>query len=216
MVGIHLIYDMSSLYGWQPGPLFTGIKQWGGGIFFLISGGCATLGRRPVRRGLVVLGCGLICTAATGALYALGLSDRSILIYFGTLHCLGLCMLLWPVFRLFPPALLLATGALLAAIGIKLLVQPVPGAFLLLPLGFLPPNFATSDYFPLLPYLGIFLLGTCLGRRLYSHGQSLIPICVPRPLEFLCVCGRRALPIYLLHQPVLTLFLLLAAGLFPA
>ena len=215
MVGIHLGYDLNSLYARQPGVLFSLVQKWGGGIFFLLSGICATLGHRPLRRGLTVLGCGLLCTAATAAVYALGLADKGILIWFGTLHCLGVCMLLWPLFRSVPTALLLAGGAVLTAAGIKLLLQPLVGPGWLLPVGILPPDFATADYFPLLPFLGIFLLGACLGRRLYPGGMPRLRIPMPRPLGVLCACGRWALPIYLLHQPVLAGFLYLIVWLRP-
>lgn len=213
MVGIHLVYDLNSLYARQPGALFSLVQQWGGGIFFLLSGISVTLGRHPLRRGLSVLGCGLLCTAVTAALYTLGFGDKGILIWFGTLHCLGVCMLLWPLLRSVPTALLLAGGAVLTAVGIKLLLRPVVGSGWLLPVGILPPGFVTADYFPLLPFLGIFLLGACLGRRLYPGGMPRLRIPMPRPLGLLCACGRRALPIYLLHQPVLTGFLFLIAWL---
>lgn len=216
MVGIHFMYDLSGLCGWQPGPLFFPLKQWGGGSFFLLSGICATLGHRPLRRGLQVLGCGMLCTAATGLVYCLGLAGRELLIWFGTLHCLGACMLLWPLVRPAPTALLAAAGFLAAAVGVRLLVEPVVGPGWLLPIGILPPDFATADYFPLLPFWGIFLLGACLGRGLYPGGKPRLRISMPRWLGFFCACGRWALPIYLLHQPVLTGFLFLAAGLLPA
>lgn len=206
MVLVHLIHDLCATFGWQPGPVFTAVKQWGGGVFFLISGVSITLGHRHLRRGLAVLGCGMVCTAATAALYALGLAGKEILIYFGTLHCLGLCMLLWPLLGRLPAGGLLAVGVLLTAAGLGLVLRPAVGPFWLLPFGVLPENFATSDYFPLLPYLGIFLLGALLGRRLYPHGSTRFPRAPSGNLllRFLCGCGRRALPIYLLHQAAIS------------
>ena len=68
--------------------------------------------------------------------------------------------------------------------------------------GFAYYGFASSDYFPLMPNLGYFLLGAALGRRLYPRKESRFPVeKVPAP--FLCWCGRHSLLIYLLHQPVL-------------
>ena len=215
MVGIHLIYDLSCLRGWQPGKLFLFCKQWGGVLFFLLSGVCATLGRHPIRRGLSVLGCGMLCTVATWAVWMLGFAGPGIVIYFGTLHCLGTCMLLWPLLRRLPPALLFPAALLLTAVGIGLLRQPVPGSVWLIPLGFLPPDLVTSDFFPLLPFLGIFLLGACLGSRLYAGGVSLLSFPDSRSVRFLCLCGRKALPVYLLHQPVLTVILFLIADFIP-
>ena len=67
------------------------------------------------------------------------------------------------------------------------------------------PGFSSSDYFPLLPYLGWFLLGACLGRLLYSERRSLLPDFPAGawPIRALRWCGVHSLWIYLLHQPVL-------------
>jgi uncharacterized membrane protein len=75
-----------------------------------LSGICVTLGSRSVHRGLIVLGCGFVCTAVTYGMYRLGLSGKSIIIYFGVLHCLGICMLLWPLVKKCPVWLLVVLG----------------------------------------------------------------------------------------------------------
>ena len=79
------------------------------------------------------------------------------------------------------------------------------GSWWLMPLGLIPPGFSSSDYFPLLPYLGWFLLGACLGRLLYGRRQSLLPDFPSGawPVRALRWCGTHSLWIYLLHQPVL-------------
>ena len=76
----------------------------------------------------------------------------------------------------------------------------------LFPLGLTTGDFASSDYFPLLPFLGFFLLGTVLGRTVYSKKQTLLPRVNSKNflLRFLQWCGRQSLWIYLLHQPVLS------------
>ena len=75
-----------------------------------------------------------------------------------------------------------------------------------MPLGFVFPGFVSSDYFPVLPHLGFFLLGAVAGKWLYPQKKSLFPkVSGDRGLAgFLCLCGRWSLPIYMLHQPVLT------------
>ena len=209
MVVIHFVYDLVELYGivsWEYPPLFSLVKQWGGVLFLLISGICVTLGHHPVRRGLIVFCCGVICTAVTGGMYLLDLADRSILIWFGVLHCLGVCMLLWPLFEKQPVWLLALAGGSLALVGLVLPRIHLPFDYLA-PLGLVSRHFASSDYFPLLPHLGFFLLGAVMGKTLYQKKQSLLPRVDPRrqPLRLLCVCGRQSLPIYLLHQPILAL-----------
>ena len=69
-------------------------------------------------------------------------------------------------------------------------------------LGFAPYGFASSDYFPLFPNLGYFLLGAVLGRALYAEKKSLLPRENP-PAKALQWMGRKSLLIYLLHQPIL-------------
>ncbi len=208
MVAIHLIYDLVELYGivqWHYPPGFLLLQRWGGTVFFVISGICATRSKRSLRRGLLVLGCGILCTAVTAGMYLFGFADRSILIYFGVLHCLGCCMLLWPAVQSLPNAVFGVISLAVIAAGLYLQTITPANSFLLIPLGILAPGFVSSDYFPLLPYWGFFLLGSILGRVLYPHGASRFPR-IPanrQPFAALCFLGRHSLSIYLLHQPVL-------------
>jgi uncharacterized membrane protein len=208
MVAVHFIYDLVMLFRvWEPkNPwLFYLAQDWGGVIFLVLSGICATLGSGPVKRGLLVFGCGLLISAVTLGMYLLGFADRGIIIYFGVLHCLGACMVLWPVFRGCPAWLLAVLGGAMAAVGLYLVNGVRIGAWWLVPLGVPCYGFLSSDYFPLLPNLGYFLLGAVLGRTVYRNKESLLPKGNDRNpiLRFLCWCGRKSLWIYLLHQPVL-------------
>lgn len=196
MVGIHLMYDLRVSL---PLPLRL-VQDWGGCAFLLLSGLCVTLGHRPVRRGLVVLGCGMVCTLVTWGMRILGVTDYESVIWFGVLHCLGVCMLLWPVFRQLPSPCLGALGGVWIALGYALEHIWLDGPWLM-PLGIRYPGFVSADYFPLFPNLGFFLLGAVLGRTLYRKKESLLPNV--RPNRFLCFCGRHSLAIYLLHQPIL-------------
>ena len=205
MIAVHLLFDLTSLSGTlsfsYPGWLLF-LMDWGGVAFFLISGICASLGRRCVKRGLVVAGCGLVVSAVTLVMYRMNMADRTILIYFGVLHCLGGCMILWAGFRKLPSRMLLALSVLLTALGLWFGTLRVNTPWLIW-LGLRYPGFATSDYFPLLPFLGFFLMGGVLGRILYPNKESLLPKGIPC-LGWLQWIGRHSLPIYLLHQPLLT------------
>lgn len=212
MIVIHLVYDGVVLFGvWElkHPALFAFSQAWGGVPFVILAGICATLGSHPVKRGLLVFAGGMLCTVATYFVCRWGIAGKSILIYFGVLHCLGCCMLLWPVFRKLPPWALFLMGAVMIVLG-RFLVRNVSAPFpWLIPLGIPSYNFSSSDYFPLLPYLGYFLVGGGLGYALYRNKHSLLPgvsekNVLRRLLSFL---GRHSLLIYLLHQPVL-------AGLF--
>ena len=209
MVIVHFVYDLIDLYAlvpWDYPDWFLFVMRWGGLLFILLSGICATLGRRSVRRGLVVLLCGLVCTAVTYGMYRFGLAGRGIIIYFGVLHCLGTCMILWWLFKRLPTWLLAVLGVAMVAAGLYLQTRSFYTGYLLMPLGFIPQGFASSDYFPLLPNLGYFLLGGVLGRTLYRKKETLLPkVNENNPvLRFLRLCGRHSLWIYLLHQPILS------------
>ena len=79
-------------------------------------------------------------------------------------------------------------------------------------LGFPPADFYSMDYFSLLPWAFLYLCGYELHWILKAAGVLDAPILKKeiRPLAFM---GRNSLVIYLLHQPVLYLFVLLISAL---
>ena len=209
MVIVHFVYDLIDLYAlvdWSYPEWFLFVMKWGGLLFILISGICATLGSRSVRRGITVFLSGMIVTAVTVGMYTLNMAGRGIIIYYGVLHCLGTCMILWPVFRKLRPAQLLALGIPLVLVGWWLRGESFDLP-LLMPLGFTFPGFSSSDYFPLMPNLGYFLLGAAFGKRFYAEKKTLLPDADPNHpvIRLFGWCGRNSLMIYLLHQPVLAL-----------
>jgi len=209
MVVVHLIYDLVEQYGiidWEYPVAYKFLQQWGGVLFLLISGISVTLGRHHIRRGLMVIGGGLLCTAVTVGMYFLEFAGSGIIIYFGVLHCLGVCMLLWHPVRKAPIWLLAVLGALLVGLGLWLPTLPRVDTFWLVPFGLLPNGFHSSDYFPLLPHFGFFLLGAVLGKTVYRQKKTLLPKVNDRNpvFRFLQSCGKQSLWIYLLHQPVLS------------
>ena len=179
--------------------------------FILLSGFCWSLGRRPVRRGLEVFAAGALVSAVT----LLVLPEDRIL--WGVLTLLGASMvllaLLEPLLRRVPAAageivcflLFLAlrrigSGTLgLGPLQISLprgLYRDLFTAFL----GFPPPGFYSTDYFPLLPWGLLFLTGYFLYRIWEERGRSPSSAGEVPVLGWL---GRRSLPVYLLHQPLL-------------
>lgn len=209
MILVHLLFNLSFLFGvidLSNAPLFYFLSQWGGIPFFLISGICATFSSRTVIRGAVVFGCGLLCSGVTLAMYLLGFTDAGFLIYFGVLHCLGICMVLWPIFKKLPVSILLLLSVGIIAAGLYIAANVRTAHLWLLPFGLVSADLVTSDFFPLLPNLGYFLAGGVLGKTLYRSRQTLLPGVDPDllPLRFLRLCGKHSLLIYLLHQPVLT------------
>ncbi len=164
---------------------------------------------KNLRRGTGIFLIGMGITAVTWLL----VPDEYVL--FGVLHCIGLSIALSPLFLRF------GRGNLLIGSGIILLtpfIELVSGPLALAWLGIHPADFASLDYVPLVPWLGVFLIGMSLGAFLYPGGRRGFPAPgrekpLMRPVTFL---GRHSLPIYLVHIPVILLILaLLVPGLGP-
>lgn len=205
VVMVHLIFDLDYFLGIDvvKNPFFQYCLDRCGFLFVVLSGVSVTLGRRSIRRGLQVLACGMVITIVTAGMYLLGMADKFIIIYFGVLHLLGVCMLLWPLFRKMPGWALALLGAAFVAFGVWLRGIRVD-TFWLVPFGAVFPGFSSSDFFPLFPHLGWFLLGAALGKTLYKEKTSRLPNCRQGAIaNFFQFCGRHSIWIYLIHQPVL-------------
>ena len=71
----------------------------------------------------------------------------------------------------------------------------------LFPLGIRAVGFYSSDYYPVLPWIFLFLIGTFLGR--FAAAERFPKWMYPARAPFFSVLGRHALLIYILHQPIL-------------
>lgn len=206
VVLFHLLFDLQSLLHFRLSdyPLIAWIMRYGGTLFVVLSGLCATLGRRSFRRGLLVFGCGMGITFVTVAMVKLGMAGESMIIWFGVLHLLGVCMMVWPLFRKLPVWPLAILGIAIVVQGYYFNTIRVEPRWLF-PLGLRPVGFVTADYFPIFPELGWFLLGAVLGKTAYREKQTLLPRfpAEAAPIRFFRWCGRSSLWIYLIHQPIL-------------
>ena len=83
-------------------------------------------------------------------------------------------MMLYPAYKKLPTQALAAMGVVLVVTG-YLISGTVVKAKFLFPFGFVYEGFASSDYFPLLPHLGWYMLGTVLGRTVYADKKTRLP-----------------------------------------
>lgn len=205
VIVVHFLFDLSffggldlTLPAW-----YVFIQEYGGAIFVVLSGVCVTLGSKSVRRGLIVFACGMLITAVTYGMYRLGMSGADVVVKFGVLHLLGVCMLVYPAFKKLPPAALTVLGLVIAITGYAIRGIIVPQRWLF-PLGLTYEGFTSSDYFPLFPQLGYFLIGAAIGKTAYREKRTLLPGSFQKTgiARFFCWCGRQSLFIYLLHQPI--------------
>ncbi len=205
VIFVHFMFDLVYFLGKQVDfpPLYTFIQQYGGAIFVVLSGCCATLGSRSFRRGVLVFGCGMLITLVTFGMYRMGMAASDVVVKFGVLHLLGVCMMLYPLLKKLPTTALSVFASAIVAIGYAIQGMRFSVRWLF-PLGFVYPGFTSSDFFPLLPQLGWFLLGIVIGRTLYHEKRTLLPGTAQDffLFRFFQWCGRQSLWIYLLHQPV--------------
>ncbi len=82
----------------------------------------------------------------------------------------------------------------------------------LTPIGITPQPYPAVDFFPLIPWFGVVLLGVFLGNLLYADNKRQFPL--PAwgdffPFNALEFMGRHSLVIYMIHQPIILLVLYL-------
>jgi len=153
-----------------------------------------------LKRGLKIFSWGLLITILTW----LFLRERFII--FGILHFIGIAIILaYPFVKFINPVLNIIFGVVIIFLGTIVSILRFNFPYLLW-LGFIPSNFHSLDYFPILPWFGIILIGISFGKIFYLDGKRIINI--PDLSKFKAVkvfsfLGRHSLFIYLIHQPIM-------------
>ena len=192
------------------------------GIFVFLCGFSSRLSKSNVRRGVTLAG---VAAGITGVMWLLGVWDvMHEAIWFGILHLLAVCILLFaalrPVLDRIPPWVGLCGCALLFALLWNVMpeswprVMGIPGVWSvalpesltgnvwLYPLGLgAVPRGGASDYFPLLPWVFCFLGGSFMG--VWAQRESLPRWMYPSRVPALSWLGKHTLIIYIAHQPVI-------------
>lgn len=201
MILHHILYDLYT-FGFVPPSiafspwvtrLYTPLVAT---MFMLISGICCRFTRNNVKRGIKTLAAALLVTVVT---VIVGQP-----IIFGVLHFFGCAMIIYGLCgklldripRKAAPVLWIILFVLCNVLLLHRTYE-VPGLWWL---GIHSSSFYSADYYPLLPWIFMFFLGTWLGQNVvegkfpqwfYTAGEP--------HLESM---GRHALLIYLAHQPV--------------
>ena len=201
MVIYHFLYDLAifRVITWEQmfAPPLNIMQKFICMSFILLAGASARFSRSNLRHGIIVI--------LAGILVAIGGAVGGQLIRFGVLQLLGWSMVIYHFAGKYLQKL---PGTLLAALSATAFcfTQWWTGTVLvesrwLYPFGLMHRDFYSSDYFPLMPWLFLFLIGTVLGGWCLKHRENrILTAPLPAPLTFL---GRHSLIIYLLHQPVL-------------
>ncbi len=128
-------------------------------------------------------------------------------IFFGILHFFAVASFIIPIFIKYHKFNLIAGFSIILS-GIYLQQRTFNYPYLLW-VGFVPENFSTFDYFPLIPWLGVILLGIYFSGYIVKKTADIkFSSGFPKIFMFL---GKLSLFVYLIHQPVLIL-LLIASG----
>ncbi len=211
VVAFHVVFDLNHFYGWQY-PRYDGLFWYLEGriaaILFMGMVGVvsAIIARQQtaektlkvnIRRGIRLIGIALIITAFTW------ISFPESTIWFGILHLMGVSILLSiPLVRL--KWINIALGILVISLGGTM--EAITGTNLaLLPLGITTSSFSSFDYYPLIPWMGVIIIGIGLGNIFYP---KLLGRRAPNKMDRkMIILGKNSLWIYLLHQPVILLIL---------
>jgi len=205
MIAYHALFDASFFFASPlPGNLnsWTWLARVTATLFLLTIGIVSVISwqRTPqqrrwpkaLRRAAIIFAGGMVVTLATW------IAVPSAPVIFGILHLIGASALLQPLFQR------LSVWNILVGIG-AFCIPVAEGNWFTLPFGFPPAGFVSVDYYPLIPWFGIVLIGMGLGKMLYLPARSpslQLFASIPYP-TWLLWCGRNALLLYFLHQPVL-------------
>lgn len=220
MILYHGCWDLVYIFGkdwiWYRG---TGAYIWQQSIcwsFILLSGFCWSLGKRHIRRGVIVFTAGAVISFVTIVFMP---ENR---VVFGVLTLIGSCMLFMTVLdkalKRFPARTgLLLSGALflltrnvndgyLGFEGLKLLKLPgflYRGSFMTF-LGFTEPGFYSADYFSFFPWFFLYLAGYFLYYIVESEkDRGIANLFLMRKCAPLSFLGRHSLAVYMIHQPLI-------------
>ena len=207
MVIYHLLYNLVAFLGapsWMfTNPVFDFLQYVFAGLFIFLSGVSSRFSRGNVERGAIAIVLAVLITYVTNRM--------DMPIWFGVLHLLGVCMMLfgltqkvWDSIPKKAAPFIFITLIVLGALAKTYIPLASENIWLrdgLNILGWPQPGFYSFDYFPLLPWVFVFLLGTWAGiyikdRKLPGWFYEAAPPVFP-------AIGRKALLIYILHQPVL-------------
>lgn len=216
MVVYHLMFNLKYIFGVDVPIFFESwfdiIRDIFAGMFIFISGIVCNYSRSNLKRGAQCFFIGMIMTFVTS--FVMSTPD-----VFGILHCLGICTMLYglgeKIFERIPPFLGIIAGVILfmlsfnvksGYLGIgELFKTRLPNVLyssdVMFPLGFPKRGFVTLDYFPLLPWLFLFLAGAFYG--VYVKEKRAPRFFYKTHVPFLAAAGRHSIWIYVLHQPII-------------
>ena len=219
MIVYHALAFLGHQYGLSFGTKFytltSPLEPWCAGVFILICGMCCHLSHSNFKRGIILAFIAAAISVAT--IVFLPKIGVNVPVWFGILHLLSTGILLYALFsrtlgKLSPMAgiiifailFLLFRNIVSGTIGLGgVLEWHIPEAWhqnpYLFPLGIISKDFFSTDYFPVFPYVFLFLTGTYMGA--YFSERTLPEYTYKKRIPALDWLGTHALLIYVLHIP---------------
>ncbi|MBO4302760.1 DUF1624 domain-containing protein [Methanosarcinaceae archaeon] len=197
-------------------------------LFVGISGVCCSFSGNNLKRGLKLLIVSAGLTIAT--LFITEYLGIYCLILFNVLHLLSVSILVYAFLtsaeKKIPgsgtdPRIKNAFSLIIGFIGLYIIVlnnnlslyDYASDSPLLMPLGISVSNMPdVVDFMPIIPWMGIFLVGSVIGRTCYSEKRSLFPLPAASERKIPAIAGyalsvpeflgKHSLSVYVIHQPV--------------
>lgn len=227
---LRYIFDLNILAFQERDYFWAFIQPFFVCVFVVISGICCQFSRSNPKRALKLLVFSVILTTSTVIV------DRffidGVAIYFNIIHLLTVGTALFALFdwweqksqnsgnkRVGNAVLLLSALTFLFLVDGFDYYDGMVETNLLIPFGIQSRNFVEmGDYLPMVPWLGVFIIGVLLGRFCYEKKETFFPNApsvlkkITKPFEFI---GRHSLLVYLIHQPIVLgiLYLLRLGGI---
>lgn len=215
MIIYHTLFDITILGDGNfsvlnnVGYVFQQFIGWG---FIFLSGMCRVIGKRHMRRGLLILAAAAVVSLVSYIFIPNHGINFGILVFMGSATLIMiplekliknvyapfgflLCMILFMLFKNVPHGNLGFEGLIFAEMP-DFLYSNFATAYL----GFPPTGFFSGDYYPLIPWFFLYLCGYFFFRYFETKAQFQKALSVKIPV--FAFLGRHSLLIYLLHQPI--------------
>lgn len=222
MIFYHAFFILGDEFGYAWGTrlfdFFMPLEPIFAGLFIAVCGLSCSLSHNNLKRGVIIFAAALALSLVTCVIMpAIGFDGAQI--YFGILHLLGVCVIIYALGQKFFNAANPYAGILICAVlypffsGIEkgtlsygeLVTVNIPDVLYtvnyLMPLGIYAPWFYSADYFPIFPSIFIFFAGVFTGRILSAKGFP--EYTYKKRIPFFDWLGTHAFVIYLAHMPVI-------------
>ncbi|MDD2401333.1 MAG: heparan-alpha-glucosaminide N-acetyltransferase [Clostridia bacterium] len=201
MVYFHIMYDMKEMYNYEviyESGFNYYIGKASGILFILVSGISCSFSRNNTQRAIKLF------FIAMGITILTHIYESDLGIKFGILHFLSLSILMSKIFLKINSYLLAVFGTIIIFLSRYVYLFNVNWN-LFFPLGITTANFISSDYYPLIPWFGVFIYGLILGKKIYCKKTRRFSHIAKAGV--IITLGKYTLPIYLIHQPVIMMIL---------